>query len=296
MDRRRFIPDSLGLEQRLVMSASPATAAVSAAAATNTSTTTTTDTGTNAETIQQRLQRVQNLPFFLENFQPGRFIPSDSMKQVQENLVLVITRLSPAPTSALANFNMQLRKIGAHTSLSQSDAKTLDFAFGRVLTACHANPQVVANLQEGMRGLARADAASINPTMLAINDYGLVLQVALGIGRPLHAPSVPTLKSSDRLNNALNVSKTATPTLLGTYEANSTMQIIDQQGNVLASAATQSDGQYSIKIATPLPNGTYKLRVRAVDTGIVSKPSKLFSIVIKAPVVSAAVPKGPMKG
>ncbi|MDX2035731.1 MAG: Ig-like domain-containing protein [Isosphaeraceae bacterium] len=287
MDRRkrRFVPGCDGLERREVLSTAAAPAALIAR---RTPVPAADGDSTAAETIQQRLQRVQNLPFFLASFQPGRFIPADSMKQVQENLVLLITRLTAPPTSALSNYNLQIRRIQSGASLSQSDANALNFSFGRVLQAAKAEPSVVAGLQEGMRGLARADADSLNPVTLAINDYSLVLQTALGIGRPLRPPGAPTLQRSDQAAKSASTSKTATPTFVGTYEPNSTMQIIDDRGNVVASSVALSNGQYTIKITTPLPNGSYRFRLQALDTGFVSRPSRVFRLTVKVPTTKGA--------
>ena len=292
MDRRRFVPSTEGLEERKVLSTVGSTAGSILGGNGKTPAT------VLPQTYEQRLQRVTNLPFFLGTFGKDVVIPKDSIKEVRVALTSLIGNLTPAPSYSLQNFNVVLRKVGSHTSLSKADVKALDNSFGRVLQLSSASPAVEAQLREGMNGLAKADANSVNPTVLATNDYSLVLQTALGMGRPFHAPVFPSLNVGDRFDKKVNISNTATPTFTGTYEANSTMQIVDQAGNVVGSSLTKADGTYTIKLTTALPTGTYKLFIRAIDTGFVSLPSTFETIKVHLPTVkgvsTGAVPKGPL--
>ena len=48
-----------------------------------------------------------------------------------------------------------------------------------------------------MSELIQADTNGPNPVMVATNDYALVLQTALGVGRPIQAPAPPKLSTAD---------------------------------------------------------------------------------------------------
>jgi hypothetical protein len=80
------------------------------------------------------------------------------------------------------------------------------------------------------------------------------------------------------------------PSLVGTYEANTTIQIVDPNTQaVLGSAPAAANGQYSVRFASPLAPGTYTVRMRAVGPqGATSLFSRPFRFVILQP-----TPQGP---
>ncbi len=51
----------------------------------------------------------------------------------------------------------------------------------------------LAAIKADMNQLARADSQSRQPIYLATNDYTLVLQDTLAIGRPITRPGIPEL-------------------------------------------------------------------------------------------------------
>jgi hypothetical protein len=283
MDRRRFVPSTEGLEGRAMLSVFG-----------NTLTTTTTNTSQNLpQTFQEKERRIDRLPSYMEKLQPGRFLPADVTAPLQTDLRAIAARLHPPGSAVLDGFNSRLRDVIPSPSLGVSEAKTLNRAFGVVLAHAGATPQQVENLQNDMNALARVDAKSSQPVFLATNDYTLVLQTALGVGRPIRRPGVPVLAAHNgtRVNPNFGITPRHQPTLVGTYDAHSVIQIVDDSGRVYGAAEvkangpTSSNGQslangkYDVTFAQPLADGVYTFHVRAVDVeGHTSKPSQSFKL------------------
>ena len=189
MDRRRFAPSPDGLEGRMLLStARPAIATITAQA----------QVANTSSTLREKQQRIERLPFFLQTLQPGRVLPQATITRLQADLKSIVARLQPPPSEVLDAFNLGLRDVLPDASLSTEDARTLNQLFGNVLAAAGATPQSVANLQNDMSELIQADTNGPNPVMLATNDYALVLQTALGVGRPIQAPATRALTAVTR--------------------------------------------------------------------------------------------------
>ena len=132
-----------------------------------------------------------------------------------------------------------------------------------------------------MSELTRADTNGPNPVMLATNDYALVLQTALGVGRPIQAPAPPRLATADRARGlGANVTDNHQPTLTGSYASGHTLEIIDADTDlVLGSGPVGSDGKYAVKFSRPLADGTHQVRVTATDAqGHVSAESRTYTL------------------
>src|SRR5262249_29399491 len=151
------------------------------------------------------------------------------------------------------------------------NAAGLNHSFGVVVTATGATPQQVTNLRNDMNGLARFDANSPQPVFLATNDYTLVLETILGVGRPIRRPEVPVLAAHNgtHVNANAGITPKRQPKLVGTYDAHAQIQIIDAAGKVYGSAIvqpngpTESNGQalatgrYTVKFDRPLADGLH---------------------------------------
>jgi hypothetical protein len=278
MDRRRFVPSPEGLEGRALLSVFGNTSSKSSGASLfgigNLSTT----NDNIPETFQAKQLRIDHLPFYLERIRPGRFLPSDTVAELQDNLRPIVTRLHWPGNSVLEVVNHDMRVIGARPSLSVSDASILIHTLGRVLESAGATPEQTTNLQASMSDLLRADTNSPQPTFLATNDYALVLQTILGIGRPIQRPTAPTLKAKTGkiLNPNYFITGRTQPTLVGTYSAvqgtsqkiiatTTSMQIVDASGHLFGTAPIFSNGEYSVQFAEPLPDGVHLFYIRAVD-------------------------------
>jgi hypothetical protein len=274
MDRRRFNPSAEGLEGRELLSLfGGSTAKATQASLQNIPT-----------TFKQKELRIAHLPFFLEQEYPNRFLPEDTIKQLQADLTSVIASLHAPPAPVANAFNSGLRHLMVYKTLSRENALRLNDSFGSVLVHAGATPEQVANLQADMTALAKVDALSPQPSLLARSDYSLVLQTALAVGRPMETPTAPSISATDGTRNkggASGYTADHHPLMTGTYQAGATtigyvrMQIIDSAtGAVIGEAPVDGNGAYNVKVSTYLPDGKYALRTRAIDeVGHMSAPS-----------------------
>jgi hypothetical protein len=237
--------------------------------------------------LEIRLQRIENFPAFLASISPGRALPADAVRSIQEDLLLLIGRLGSAPRNGLQAFNQALRSAINSSSISQAKILELENLFGRNLTAAGANPQLVADMAQSLRQIAMADANVPNAGAVVANDYALVLQLALAMGKPLPGPTVPRLtraSNTGRPND--NVTSIPQPTFRGTYAApGSVMQLINRDGTAaFGTGLIAEDGSYLITVDRPLGIGRHQFRVRAITPdGVISLPSRPFAIRIVAP-------------
>lgn len=275
MDRRRLTPSLEGLEGRALLSG-----LFGGSTATSNTTISVQDL---PSTYRQKLNRIDHLPFYLNQEDPGRNLPADVVSKLQADITSVVSTLHAPTTQVVDTFNVGLRDLMTSKTLSRQSAYRLNQSFGAVLTRAGATPEQVGNLKDDMNALARLDAASSQPALLAREDYALVLQTTLAVGRPIETPTAPILAATDGLrakDNASAITRDHNPTLVGTYQPGATkvgyilMQIIDADGRVLGSGVVNASGQYSVKLSTYLPDGTYELRARASDeVGHLSPPS-----------------------
>lgn len=296
MDRRRFSPSAEGLEGRALLSLLGATPKSNA----------TVSVQDLPRTYKEKELRIAHLPYYLQQEDPRRFLPADLMEQLQTDINAVVAKLH-APTPGPVNaFNAGLRRLMPTNNLSPAEARYVNHSFGAVLEHSGATPAQVANLQYDMNQLARVDAASIQPTTLARNDYSLVLQTTLAVGRPMITPTAPTLLATDGRKiegGRVGLTHSHNPTMVGEYQAGATndgsvsIQIVDQSGRVLGTAPVSASGTYAIPLTT-IPDGVYLLRARSSDeVGHLSEESNPFTLYVKtAPVrqITASVPGGPL--
>ncbi|MGE3820459.1 MAG: Ig-like domain-containing protein [Isosphaeraceae bacterium] len=286
MDRRRYVPSAEFMEGRLLLStvtaagrpaASVAPQSVAAASLSFS------NAGSNLpESYSQKLKRIENLPYFLEQLQPGRYLPAETIRSIQDDLLALTAKLHGPPAERIDHFNVQLRETLASASLSAQNAHALNVAFGQVLEGAGVTSALLARFKADMNQLALVDSQSPNPTYLASNDYAVILQTALAVGRPIVTPRAPRLSPTDGQsvgNGAGGVSTDPTPTLVGSYEAGASdggttrIEILDGDGEVLGSGPVGSDGRYSVTLERHLGVGQHTLNARAVD--VVGNQSKL---------------------
>ena len=268
--RRRFVPTSDDLEVRKLLT----TTAVYSSTSTNTDL---------AITFQQKQDRIENLPKHMLGLQANRFIPKDTMAQIQAGLTQLSGELDKPNPAVLNNFNITLRKIVPSPSFSQGSARKLHQAFVQVLQAAHAPQGAIDQLSTAVNDLAsRVDTASIQPTFLASNDYTIVLQTALSVGKPLPRPQLPQIAKNTGIQvNATTIrTSEARPYFTGTYAKGTTIQIVNAQGDVLGQAATNNIGQYKVRLTTPLAPATYSIYARAEDMGHLSDTSHVFTVTV----------------
>jgi hypothetical protein len=310
MDRRRFVPSAEGLEGRALLASSifsfskPSRNPVSDVPA----------------TFELKAHRTERLPVHMEQIRSGRFLPPDTIKQLQANLLAITTKLhAPGPTSkngyaVLDGFNSRLRQVNPKASLSVADARGLNHSFDNVLQAAGATPEAISNLNNDMNALVKNDVASPQTVFLATNDYTVVLQTILGIGRPIRRPESAQLaaRNGTRVGRSFGVTPKDQPTVVGNYDAFAEIQVVDKDGVVFGTSfvkktgPTQSNGvaeasgKYAVTIDRPLANGLHTFYIRAIDQyGNMSHPSPPFKIKVNTNLIhhhtsAAAVPGGPL--
>jgi hypothetical protein len=312
MDRRRFIPSPEGLEGRALLSLFGHSSATSSNNALFSASTTNTPTDNFPYTFKEKEQRIDHLPFYISQLQPGRFLNRDQIAQLQTDLNAIVGDLHAPPSEVLDLFNHDLRVALPTRSLSVDSAKTLNHSFGLVLKEAGATPQQTQNLQNDMNDLAQVDSHSRNPVYLATNDYALVIQSALQIGRPIARPQLPTLAARDggHGQQGFGTTRNPEPKFNGQYLANATtkagdpegivIQILNENYNVIGQGTVEKSGTYSTTVDQPLSVGVHHLRFRALDpSGQLSLPSPIFSLRVLPPlhsqrVIGASVPQGPL--
>jgi hypothetical protein len=279
MDRRRFVPSPEGLEGRALLSVFGNTSSKASSSSFLGAGSLSTTVSSIPVTFQAKELRIDHLPFYLERIRPGRFLPTDALSALQTDLHAITGTLHWPGPGPLEIVNHDMRVITAHPSLSPTDANILNRSLGNVLRAGGATPEATASIQADMTALARVDAASPQPVFLATNDYSLVIQTLLGIGRPIERPTVPALKAGTgtRVDAYDAVTGHKQPILVGTYDAvqatstakvvatTTSMQIVDANGNVYGTTLVDTNGDYAVQFAKPLTDGLYTFYVRAVD-------------------------------
>lgn len=281
MDRRRFTPSSEDLEGRQLLSLfggkSQAQLLVN-----------------QPVTVVQKAIRIDRLPNLFQTVQNGRFLPKETVSQLQTDLRDIVGQLPKVPSELTrTNFEMTLRKVLADASLSRESAQSLNHAFSLVLTSAGISEPALANLQRDMNALIQADSQGVNPTSLAANDYAIVLETALAVGRPLRQPGAPRLQAADDSGvKGDRETSVAQPHLVGLYEASATIDIVDKGGHVLGTATSSANGMYVVRFAKPLAPGTYTVGVRASFGELQSPVSPMITLKI-IPRPSLTVPGGP---
>jgi hypothetical protein len=273
MDRRRFVPSSEKLEGRSLQAALNPFNPFGVQLTSNLNI---------PISYQQKALRIERLPYYLEKIRPGRFIPKAETQEIQDALFFMMDATDRPPPAALNRYNRELRPIVSKESLQASDIHGLNFAFGKVLQSAHtpfASIQLMSMALFQM--VSQVDTASPQPAYLGTNDYSLVLQTALAIGRPMPSPPVPKIARNQGIQADPQHIKTPLhhPTLVGTYHFHTDIQIISPAGIVFGTTNVHKNNNYKLTVSTPLAVGTYEFRVRAVDAvGHLSRLSKPFLI------------------
>ncbi len=151
-----------------------------------------------------------------------------------------------------------------------------------MLNAATASPSVVDGLKSSLNQLVtQVDTASPQPVYLASNDYSLVLQTALSIGRPMPSPILPKIAKNQGVQAGASHIRTPLkhPELVGTYHFHTHIQIITPGGEVVGTTNVRPNNRYKVLIDTPLSPGIYQFRIRAYDDGgNYSRESRPFEI------------------
>ncbi len=196
MERRRYIPSTEGLEGRELM------------AGVNTLFGIQVTTNLNVPiTLQQKEKRIEHLPYYLQQINPGRFLPKTEINDIQSALFNMIDSIDKPHTDALNNFNYQLRKVVNRQSLTAGNIALLNHGVTAVLNSANAPQASINGLSNALFTLtSQVDTASALPVVLGTNDNTLVLQTALAIGRPMPPPQLPKIKKNNGIQaNATHI-------------------------------------------------------------------------------------------
>ena len=273
MDRRRFVPSHEGLEVR-VLQATNVTSLFGSQVTSNLNL---------PITYEQKALRIEHLPFYLGQItNKGRFLPKAEIAQIQNSLYGMLDKIGKPPSSALDNYNYQLRHVVSQQSLSASDINRLNYSFGAVLAAAKTPESSITGMQSALYKLvSQVDTASALPVVLGTNDYSLTLQTALGIGRPMPPPIVPKIKKDQGIQADVNHIKTplVRPHLVGTYHFHTFVRVVTPAGDIVGAAHVKKNNNYTVQIVVPQTVGVHEFRIQAVDdVGNVSKLSRPFMI------------------
>jgi hypothetical protein len=279
MDRRRFVPEALSLEGRELLSLFGGNSAAVRLL--------------NNPALQVtiiRNARVERLPGYLYSVEHGRTIPPAIFPPLEDDLRTIEGNLHAAPSPVLGQFNRELRSAIPHASLTDANATALDQDFGDVLSASGAGAQVTAKFRADMQNLARVDSFDSNAAELSANDYAFVAEMVEGIGVPIRTPAAPRITVRDLVRPITDHLTTKTqPRFTGSYDAGTTIQIIDSNGTVLGSEKVPVTGNYIVKPTSALSPGTYTVHAYALNpNGNHSLASATYTFTVLAPGQSAA--------
>ncbi len=199
MNRRRFVPGTEAFEGRTLMASSGINNLFGIQLNTNLNV---------PITYQQKALRINHLPYYLEKISPGRFLPKPELKDIQATLFDIMDGIHKPTQLALNYYNTQLRSVVPKQSINATMIDRLDHAFGVVLTAAQTPPNQITNLKVPLFKLtSQVDTASIMPVVLASNDWTLVLETALAVGRPMPPPSLARIKRNQGLQAGASTSR-----------------------------------------------------------------------------------------
>src|SRR5262249_29613430 len=123
MDRRRYTPSAEGLEGRALMS-------LFGGKANSASQNNNLSVQDLPETFRQKEDRIDHLPFYLQQEDPKRFLPADVIRQIQTDMRSVIAELHAPAKAATDAFNVGLRHLLPYKTLSRQNAFRLGQQFG----------------------------------------------------------------------------------------------------------------------------------------------------------------------
>ena len=280
MDRRRYVPAPEGLEVRTMLSTTGGSFNLFGNSVNSAQ--------SMPITFQQKELRIQKMPYNLRALQPNRYLPPDTIHQIQLGLNQIMSQMSAPVPQALTNYNLLLRHIVFNSSISASNVQSLNHAFTAVMNSGHTPEPGLTTLVSSVNQLvSQVDTASVQPTFLATNDSAYLLQLATVIGQQMPAPRAPTITKSTghQVNPRVAITPLPDPIYTGTYEYGTTIQMLNAKTNqIIGQAIVSKTGQFALHISTPLPVGKYHLAIRAVDeVGHIGHASRVFGLKVVPP-------------
>ncbi len=291
MDRRRrhFVPSSEGLEDRQMLSTAAVSPVTSAVNPVSTAPAGTQIDGAalSQQTIEAKRRHISNLPYFIGLLNKDSVVPQPAVENIQNDLYSMVASFHAGNPHLTANFNLDVRKAQPYENITPISAAALNRDFGAILVASGAPAHTVADLQNQLTQLVNYDSTQVGSTIAATNDYGTVLQLALGTGAPLVYPNVPALLGADHNGNdgKIPITHNHRPSLTGSYAIGVDIQIVDRHNKIVLgqTAVNPTTGVYTVQFNNNLPDGTYTVRTRVEDSGYISDPSPIFTFKVVTP-------------
>ncbi len=189
MDRRRYVPPSFGgpgieLEQRQLMATSLLSGIFGGTGNARV------DTPPN---IATKRQRIDNLPFILQSYEPNRALPASVMAPIQDDLRQLISLIHNPGQKVLLQFNREIRALDNTKHFSKAQAQGLIHAFQIELAASSTPIPLRQKFVHDVTALAAVDATGPEPAFQLTNDMAIIAQITQSVGQPLPAPSHPSL-------------------------------------------------------------------------------------------------------
>lgn len=246
--------------------------------------------------LVQKDTRIKNIPLFLKSIDPKRYTPPDAVASLQEVLLEVRGRLNFVKAYDLNKFNVLLRKILQDKTLSTGAIAGMNRDVGVILADAGMTPAQIAKFQGALTTLAKYDSQEANPVFVATNDYAILLQLALGVGRRIDTPTAPRLSGADHLKGRAGaVTINHQPRLIGIYDPGTTIRLLDVQGRLLGTTLVARNGSYSVEPDIALSPGRYEFVVQGTDaSGELSAFSPPTAVTIVSE-TQAPHPKGPLR-
>lgn len=280
-NRRRFVPGTDSLEGRQLL-ASFNSFGVPASLTQN---------NVQPPSVIARTFKIERLPRFFLSVNRDRYLPGDAVAALQQDLRDLQGRIGSPSDDSKQFLQEKLRGVLSGASLSTADIAGLNQATGAILRTAGAPEPLVDRFVADLTALAQVDTKSPQPSILAANDYSIVIQTALAVGKPLRTPPAPRLVGTDDSPPVGdNVTTVAQPHLVGRYDSGATVVIVDQAGHILGSATAGANNRYSVQFAQPLAPGTYVVGVQASFGTIPSAVSPMIALKV---VPRPATPAGP---
>ena len=234
---------------------------------------------------------------------PAAFGPTTLAKVDAQDGYLALLPAPPPAASAAPPPPVLLDPAGADPTLTPSRSP-------RFQAAPTANGRKVDLIRDGQIIASRVGAGVLidpGPVKDGVHAYAIREWTEGGVVSPSSDPiavrvdgTAPTAPTSPSLLDAddtgtLGDGRTAAtrPRLAGSTEPGATVQLLNGPGTVLATGSAALDGSFQVQPASPLADGTYVFRVRAIDRAGNVGPASLVALTLTIDATAPAAPPAP---
>lgn len=133
-----------------------------------------------------RQNRIKQLPGYLFQVNTHRKLPASIVQALQDDMQAVQNTLKAPPRAFVNAMKDAMKDASTKATISEDNAKSLNHQFGLLLKYSGASPEITEKFQEDMNDLIRLDTQARDPVLTAVNDYGIMTQYVLSVGRKLN--------------------------------------------------------------------------------------------------------------